>query len=62
MNQIIIAARTLFILIALGLILVAGYVLVNRSIVNGSNALAVLGAAIASIGVIASWHKSEPPA
>jgi hypothetical protein len=56
MRSIITAARFLFTLIAAALIVAAVYVLIRRAEVNGSNALAVLGAAVASIGVIASWH------
>lgn len=59
MRSVITAARITFVGIALLLVVAAVYVLWNRSEVNGSSALAVLGAAVASIGAIASWNPGK---
>ena len=59
MNSIIHAARVLFVFIAAFLVAASGYVLWNLASISGSNGLAILGAAIASIGVIASWNRHE---
>lgn len=59
MNSIIIAARILFIFITAALLLTSSFVLARHDQVNGANALAVLGATVACIGVIASWHPPK---
>jgi ABC-type anion transport system duplicated permease subunit len=62
MNGIITAARVLFIAMAAVLLIAAGYVVANRSEVNGSQALTVVLSAAAAIGAIASWNprRSDP--
>lgn len=57
MKDVIKAARVLFVLISAVVTVCGVYVILNRDAVSGSNALAILGACVACIGVIASWRE-----
>jgi hypothetical protein len=59
MRAIIRTARYLFTFITWVLIVASVYVVINLRDVNGTNGLAILGATVACIGVIASWQTGR---